>query len=161
MNLLWPHKSRGSLAITPLTRWMGLTSCGQHNRTFPASSLFQPRCTAQPGFHAFQQKTYQRLTGWQRFRLSLNQCPSGVDSKSFAHNKGVCWQINTDGEPGVCLVTFRRLRTRLCTPANPGGGDIGWVSHHNLAFFPWWTQDPAVGVRSVAVLALLFALGWF
>lgn len=48
-----------SLVITSLARWMGLTSCVQHNLPFPAAFLFQPRCTAQSRFRAFQEKATQ------------------------------------------------------------------------------------------------------
>lgn len=103
MNLPWSHKYRGSLAVTPLARWMDLTGCGQHNLAFPAFSLFQPRCTAQPSFHAFQQKaTEGSLAGSDSGFLWISALILWI-VKLALKNKSVSWQINTGGEPRDCL----------------------------------------------------------
>lgn len=103
MNLPWSHKYGGSLAVTPLSRWMDLTGCGQHNLAFPAFSLFQPRCTAQPSFHAFQQKaTEGSLAGSDSGFLWISALIWWI-VKLALKNKSVSWQINTGGEPRDCL----------------------------------------------------------
>ena len=102
MNLPWSHKYRGSLAVTPLARWMDLTGCSQHNLAFPAFSLFQPRCTAQPSFHAFQQKaTEGSVAGSDSGFLWISALLWWIVKLALV-NKSVSWQINTGGEPRDC-----------------------------------------------------------
>lgn len=81
----------------------GFDNCGEHNLSFPASSLFQPRYTTQASFPSAE--SYPNLISWQSFRLSLKRCSSLADSKSFPLliNKSVSWSMNTGGESGGCL----------------------------------------------------------
>lgn len=153
---------QGSLAITSLTRWMGLTSCGQHNLAFPASSLFQPRCTTQPSFNAFQQKgtPAQQLMAIQ---VSLRQCLSLEDSKLFALliNISVSWQMNTDAESGDCLWLSEEysglghvLKQHQEEEARPGLPTM-------IRLFSYGEHRiQAAEERHVAVLALPSTLGW-
>lgn len=120
---------------------MGLTSYGQHSLTFPASSLFQPRCTTQPSFNAFQPegRPGHQLVATQ---VSLKQCPSLEESKSFALliNKSVSWQITLMVNLEIACDLQKNALGEPRTQTASGGRRMAWAPYQSRCF-PMGTWD--------------------